>query len=58
MGEMAQGLRASVAPTEDPSSVPGTHVRQLTTTLTPTSGDPMPFSGVQRHKTTHTQTHD
>lgn len=50
-GEMAHQLRACTALAPDPSSIPNTRTGQLTTTVTPATGNPMPPSGPQRHCT-------
>lgn len=50
-GEMAHQLRVCPALAPDPGSILNTHTGQLTTTGTPTTRNPVPPTGPQRHCT-------
>ena len=54
-GEMAPRLKELVALPEDLSWSPSTHVRQLTTTITPVPGNLMPSSDLPWDTQAHTQ---
>lgn len=54
---MAQQVNARTAPTEDPSSVPRTHIMQPTMPITPGPCGPVILSDPQEHQHTwHTVT--
>lgn len=55
-GEMTQGLRALIALAEDPNSLHSTHIGLLTTVVTPTLGDQMPYD-LHRELHSHTYTY-
>lgn len=46
---MLQYVRMLAVLMEHPSSVPGTHVRRVTTAHIPFSGDPVPSAGLLTH---------
>ena len=49
--------KSLAALSEDWNSVPGTHLRQLTASVRPVLGDPMPSSGRYQAYTWYTHTH-